>query len=248
MRKVMLLFTILSFALTMGMETVLIYAEDMEQITEELRYWGLIQSDSFCLDDGVLRCEAIIPILKVFGTTQEIAEQTANNIWFYTPPFYDLKTENNLPLNAPDESKYYPYLICGMEAKIIYGYQKSFYPYEKITADEAAAFMIRGIEHIDILELETIHERAKKIGLFLETDRFYNNGMITVTKKEFLQLLNRMVYQPAFWYLDSSYKDSHEEQRCDLERSKRYADILNKDFPDNSINWVEYHYEKYGSL
>ena len=203
------------------------WADEPENITKYLEELNVINNDSFRTDEGVYRIEAVPAIMKVFGVREEDAYPPS----FIAPPFSDLAYGGVNEISNIERR----YVLRAAGIDMIQGYAGKFYPFDKITADETVAIMARFIEqktvyHDNWDELEFTHRYAQEVGLFLETDRFYENGDIAVTVEEFETLLYRLANQPVFWYFDDG-------QYYDPERSKTYADILMGDLPKSGRAW-----------
>lgn len=223
-------------------------AESVAQAKKELEELSIIDTSSFSHENLVYRCEAIVPIMKMIGIPEHLAEIVScrpHN------PFYDLGDDPFLYSTLSDgslieieptrkqygiEVDYYGYLLAGYDLFIAQGYKGNFRPYDAITAKEAAAFMMRGIDVSFYYDIDVTYENAKQCGLIQKNDRFFEDGDMAVTANEFCILLNRMLYQPCCKCFISKEMDSGERYETpwrDEERTKRYIDIVNGDFPES---------------
>lgn len=207
--------------------TITSRADEPDNIRKYLEELNVIDKDSFRTDEGVYRIEAVPAIMKVFG----VRDENAVPPFFIAPPFADVGSGGSDEISNLEEC----YVLCAVGINMIQGYGGDFYPFNKITADEAVAIMARFIEqktvyHDDWYKLEYTHQYAQEAGLLLKTDRFYENGDIEITKTEFETLLYRLANQSAFWYFDNG-------QYYDYERSRTYAELLQGDFPEVRRMW-----------
>ena len=221
-------------------------AESVAQAKKELEELSIIDTSSFSHENLVYRCEAIVPIMKMMGITKRLADIASMGLH---DPFYDLRDDEYLYFVLSNgsvieptrkqygiEVNYYGYLRAGHEMFIVHGYKGNFRPYDAITAKEAAAFMMRGIDVSFYYDIDVTYENAKQCGLVQKTDRFYEDGDIAVTKNEFCVLLNRMLYQPCcICFISKEIEPGkfYETQWRDENRTKRYIDIVNGDFPES---------------
>lgn len=208
--------------------TITSWAGELNNIKKYLEELNVIDKDSFRTDEGVYRIEAVPAIMKVFGVRDE---NVSSHPYFVSPPFADLGSRWVSEISNLEEG----YVLNAVGIDMIQGYGGKFYPFNTITADEAVAIMVRFIEqktiyHDDWHKLEYTHRYAQEAGLFLETDRFYENGNVAVTIEEFETLLYRLTNQPAFWYFNDG-------QYYDYERSRTYVELLQGDFPEERRMW-----------
>ncbi len=222
--------------------------DSVAQAKKQLEELNIIDTNSFSHENWIYRCEALVPVMKIIGIPEHLAEIVSNRPH---NPFYDLEDDpflyfvlsdgsviNVVPTREQYEIKvdYYGYLLAGHEMFIVQGYKGNFRPYDAITAKEATAFMMRGIDGSFCSDIDVTYEEAKKCGLVQKKDRFYEDGDVAITENEFCVLLNRMLYQPCCKCFISKEMDSGERYETpwrDEERTKRYIDIVNGDFPES---------------
>lgn len=207
-------------------------AESVEQAREQLQRLNIINEDSFSQEEIVYRCEAIVPIMKMIGLPE--GYEDGNNFGTCLQPFSDVAKDRWNDENSPKNQygikvHYFGYLILAQNTWVAFGYKNNFSPYDAITAKETVAFMMRAIEEYVSTDLDEHYEHAKTCGLIQPTDRFYEDGEVTITPNELCVLLNRMLYQPCNLYVNAPIfywgRDSA--------RTKRYIDIVNGDFPED---------------
>lgn len=216
--------------------TITSWADEPDNIRKYLEELNVINTNSFHDEESVCRIEALPVIMKVFNIHEE--DVINAGIFFVAPPFADVdysmvgeRDIANKVMSLSDKS----YVNVAVGISMIRGYGGDFYPFNKITADETVAIMARFKEHKAVYhdewyKLESTHQYAQEVGLFLKTDRFYENGSVAVTVEEFETLLYRLINQPAFWYFNDG-------QYYDFERSKTYADILQGNYPELERKW-----------
>ena len=224
-------------------------AESVEQAREQLQQLNIINEDSFSQEEIVYRCEAIVPIMKVYGLPESYED--GDNLGTCLQPFSDVAKDRWNDENSPKNQygikvHYFGYVMAGEVLSIVYGYRNGYFgSYDAITAKEAAAFMMRCIEGLEIYvdgvykindNIDISYINAKNCGLVQETDRFYEDGDLALTRDELCILLDRMLYQPCCkCYIKKEVEPGifEESPWVDKERTKRYIDILNGDFPES---------------
>lgn len=89
----------------------------------------------------------------------------------------------------------------------IYDGRRYFYFERSVTADEAAAFMVRLLEKNQPVELETTNRLAREYGLILPEDEAYQDGGKLITPDYFCTMLLRFLELPRYYYFSNADVD-----------------------------------------
>lgn len=218
---------LLSWIFLLNSNFLLIFAEnnnDINQDIKELVDFGIINSN--ILDKKTLTSEdIIIPILKIVGVNDELADFYGENVTFEQSDYYDYSDfYTNLELQ---ESGYY---VCVLDCLgIIYGKNKKFkkevFFSKEVTAQECVGFMMRFLsEKADEFDYdEDLFKEAQKNGLIKKDDNFYEDGQKKINAIEFCKLLNRMLYHKVGRYF-SGIQDTR--KRINNDENFKYINLL----------------------
>lgn len=102
--------------------------------------------------------------------------------------------------------------------------RRYFYYERPVTANEAAAFMVRLLEEEQPADMETTNQLARDYGLILPEDEAYQDGEQTITPDYFCTMLFRFLELPRYYYFSNEEGDS--KKYCDEERSMTYLEYL----------------------
>jgi hypothetical protein len=251
---VIVLSCIFTSSLIFGCEDNKAETNDFETMVQTLQQYQIIDSD-IELNQKVTRGKCIEAIMRLIGGDIE-----ANNYFTEASPSL-MKYIDSYDNENRDE--HWGYIYYSFWMNISYGEDKKdevtdrieyyFYPKRIVTLKEATAFVVRSLEKYpdrqglwyndeteQIPSLEKTFTKGRQIGIIKTNDSFYTAyGSKTLTYHDLIILLNRMLEQPRYWYIQKEYVYMDEEKpelgggvvwsyKEDIERTLTYREYLDE--------------------
>lgn len=178
------------------------------------------------------RKECIKGVMRVIGTTDEVANEWAN-VSFYEPIFSDMAEEDNgyvifagvhrIALGIPE--------VIAVVSNNKY-YANNFKPKNSAKVKDCVAFIMRCIEERENAEdCDKLFSDAEQMGIISKNDSFYNDKYLYAYA--YYNMLYRMLNEQRYYYVNEYVKEK------DMDEGYTIFDLFTKD-EEGKMTYLEF--------